>query len=310
MVDICMLGTTGGMPMIDKFMSAALINFQGRKILIDCGEGTQVAMRKTGWGFKTLDLICITHIHGDHIIGLPGLLSTLGNCDRREKIYIIGPKGIREAVKGLNVINPYLPYEIEIIEEPKEEIGLNITKRGLSLGDEVTSNLCINTLKLEHSIECLGYNFYFKRLPKFLVEKAIENKVPKEFWNKLQRGEEIGGYLPSMVLGAERKGIKLSYITDTRPIDTIPKFINESDMLICEGTYGSKEDIEKAIKNKHMTFEESAYLAKMGNCKKLMLTHFSPALNNPEESLENAKKVFSNTELAQDGIIKSLNFMD
>lgn len=313
MVDLCVLGTVGGMPMVDRFLSATLINFMGRKILIDCGEGTQVAMRKTGWGFKTLDIICITHPHGDHIIGLPGLLATLGNSGRTEKVTIIGPEGIKEVVKGLNVINPYLPYELEVIENPKE-INIILTKNGMNLSKKSESNVNISCLELEHSANCIGYSLYFKRLPKFSVEKANKNNVPKILWNKLQKNKtlEFEGklYTPEMVLGEERSGIKLSYITDTRPIDGISEFVKGSDLFICEGTYGSDEDIEKAIKNKHMTFRESATLAKEGGCNELLLTHFSPALGNPEDYIENARGIFENTSLAYDGLIVSLNFKE
>ncbi|WP_252225560.1 ribonuclease Z [Clostridium sp. ZBS2] len=315
MIDLCTLGTIGGMPMVDKFLSSTLININGRKILIDCGEGTQVAMRKIGWGFKSLDLICITHSHGDHTIGLPGLLSTIGNCGRSEKITIVGPKGFKEIVNGLNVINPYLPYELEIIELENNELKFLINTNGTSLCEnDDKCNLILSSLEVEHSAKCLSYNFYIKRFPRFSVDKAIKNNVPKTLWNKLQSQETINYnnriYTPDLVLDNERKGIKISYVTDTRPTNAIPDFIKYSDLFICEGTYGSDEDIEKAIKNKHMTFRESATLAQNGECKELILTHFSPALSNPESYIYNAKEVFENSNVAHDGLIKNLKFID
>lgn len=312
MVDLCVLGTVGGMPMVDRYLSATLINFMGRKILIDCGEGTQLAMRKTGWGFKSLDLICITHHHGDHIVGLPGLLATLGNCGRTEKVTIIGPKGISDIVKGLNVINPYLPYELEIIENPEEEISIQMTKDGMKITKDKDSNVKLSFLELDHSAECIGCSFYFKRFPKFSIEKANENNVPKVLWSKLQKNLslEYEGkiYNPEMVLGEDRSGIRLSYITDTRPIKGIAQFIKNSNLFICEGTYGSDEDMDKAIKNKHMTFSEAATLAKDGECKQLILTHFSPALNNPEEFIYNAKNIFEKSSIAHDGLMEILKY--
>ena len=110
MVDLCLLGCGGGMPMPFRNLSALLINFKGRKILIDCGEGTQVSMRIIGWGFKSVDVICITHCHGDHIVGLPGLLATIGNSGRTAPLTIIGPEGIDKVVDSLRVIARYLPY--------------------------------------------------------------------------------------------------------------------------------------------------------------------------------------------------------
>ncbi|AOR23102.1 ribonuclease Z [Clostridium taeniosporum] len=315
MIDLCILGTTGGMPMVDKFLSSTLININGRKILIDCGEGTQVAMRKIGWGFKSLDLICITHSHGDHIIGLPGLLSTMGNSGRTEKVTIVGPKGINEVVTGLNVINPYLPYELEVIELENNKLNLLVNKNNISLcKNEDKCNLVLSSLEVDHSATCLSYSFYIKRRPRFSVDKASKNNVPKSLWNRLQNGEIVNYdnkiYTPDLVLDNLRKGIKLSYVTDTRPTEAIPEFIKYSDLFICEGTYGSDDDIEKAIKNKHMTFRESATLAKKSECKELILTHFSPALANPEIFLENATNILTNTKIGYDGLIKNLKFID
>ncbi|NFH91373.1 ribonuclease Z [Clostridium botulinum] len=315
MIDLCILGTTGGMPMVNKYLSATLININGRKILIDCGEGTQVAMREIGWGFKSIDLICITHSHGDHIIGLPGLLSTVGNSGRTEKVIIVGPKGIKEIVNGLNIINPYLPYELEVVELENNDLKFIIDKNNMFLcKDNDKCNLILSSLEVEHSAKCLSYSFYIKRRPRFSVEKASKNNVPKLLWSKLQNQEIINYnnkiYTPDLVLDNARKGIKISYVTDTRPISILPQFIKYSDLFICEGTYGSDEDIDKAIKNKHMTFRESATLAKKGECNELILTHFSPALSAPENFLNNAKEIFHNSIVAHDGLIKTLKFID
>lgn len=312
MVDLCLLGCGGGMPMPFRNLSSTLLNFKGRKILIDCGEGTQVSMRIVGWGFKSIDVICITHCHGDHIVGLPGLLSTIGNSGRIEPLTIIGPEGITEAVNGLRVIAQYLPFEINIIENPKE-VNLNVSKENLKVVSK-NGEIRLNFIKLDHSSPCLGYSFYFKRDREFLLKKAEENNVPQFLWSKLQKGNEDiiiyegKEYIKEMVLGEERKGIKLSLITDSRPQDKMIEFIKESDLFICEGTYGNNEDIEKAVKNKHMTFAEAAKLARNGNCKELLLTHFSPAMINPKLYEDNAKDIFANTIIGEDRFIKSLSF--
>lgn len=312
MIDLCMLGTGGGMPMPQRFLSSVLINYKGRKILIDCGEGTQVSMRMLSWGFKNIDVICISHGHGDHIVGLPGLLATIGNSGRLEPLTIIGPKGIKNIIDGLRVIAPYLPYEVNVLENPRE-VNMAVGKDNIII-DKDKSDITISTLELEHSSECIGYAFYIKRTAKFNVDKAIQNNVPKIFWNRLQKGEVIEEngitYNKEMVLGDERKGIKISFVTDTRPSSEIVEFIKESDLFICEGTYGSDDDLEKAIKNKHMTFREASNLAKDGMVKELLLTHFSPAMVDPEIYLENARENFSNTTLGKDRMIKIINFRE
>ena len=231
MLNVTLLGTGGGMPMPNRFLSSVVMNFKGRKILLDCGEGTQVSMRVNGTGFKSIDIICISHLHGDHIYGLPGLLSTIGNSGRVEEIYIIGPKGIKEVIEGFLITLPYLPYKLNILEDTSD-LEFMVKKEKMELVEEdekISSDLSIKTLELDHSSPCLGYSFNIRRGRKFNVEKALMNKVPKELWSKLQRNEEVSlngvKYYSYMVLGDERKGIKLSYTTDTRPIEDIPGFI-------------------------------------------------------------------------------------
>lgn len=291
--------------MPNRFLSSVFINYQGRKILIDCGEGTQISMRMKNCGFKNIDLICITHLHGDHIIGLIGLLSTIGNSSRKEDLTIIGPIGIIQAINAIRVLVEYLPYKINVIENPNGNF---------SILNNNLKDLEISTLNLEHSTECLGYSFYFKRKAKFNIEKANKNKVPKILWQKLQNGQNIefegSIYTPDMVLGDNRKGIKISLITDTRPIFSIPKFIENSDLFICEAMYGDDLDICKAVKNKHMTFREAANLARIGNVKELLLTHFSPSLKDPYFYKENATSVFENTIIGEDRLELHLNFDD
>lgn len=313
MLDLTLLGSGGGMPMPNRHLSSMIIGYEGRKILIDCGEGTQVAMRKVRSGFRAIDIICISHYHGDHIFGLPGLLSTIGNSDRKKPITIIGPVGLKKIMEGLLVSHAYLPYKINLIEAAKRDIGFRMSSGILQENIEDEKNeIIFSTLKLNHSSPCLGYSLYLPRNPKFYPEKAIDSGIPKQMWSKLQNGEEVHHegkiYKPDMVLGEDRKGIKLSFVTDTRPTDTIPAFIEGSDLFVCEGTYGDNADIKKAIKNKHMTFKEAADLANEGKVKELLLTHFSPAMDNPSIFGSNARSIFKNTILGYDGYKRILNY--
>ncbi len=301
--------------MPDRFLSSMIISYKGRNILVDCGEGTQVAMRKAHTGFKATDIICITHFHGDHIFGLPGLLLTIGNSGRIEPITIIGPIGLRDILDAFLTSIPYLPYDINLIEDPKVGLGFKIFGNVLQVRDKnsyAEDEIIISTLDLEHSSPCLGYSFYIPRRPKFLPEKAIEYGIPKEKWSILQSGKAIvykgNTYRPSQMLGKKRRGIKLSYITDTRPIDEIVGFIEESNFFVCEGTYGDSGDIEKAIENKHMTFREAAELAFKGKVDRLLLTHFSPAMEDPNTYIKHAKTIFENTIIGYDGYTEVLSY--
>lgn len=301
MVDITLLGTGGGMPTPYRFLSSLMINFKGHKVLVDCGEGTQVSMKMAGTGFKSIDYILISHCHGDHILGLPGLLQTIGNSGREENITIIGPMGIKEIMDGLMVTCMYLPYDVDIIENTEDVISI------------FDNDLVISAIEADHTSPCLGYSFYFRRTPKFDIKKAEENNVPRMLWNKLQKSEESIEYegkiyTRDMVLGRGRKGIKLGFVTDSRPLDTMIDFFKDSDLLFCEGTYGDSGDIDKAVKNKHMTFAESAELAKKAGCKKLCLTHFSVAMMEPKDYIENAISVFVNTIVGEDRMEFSLKF--
>lgn len=297
MIDIALLGCGGSMPIPLRYLSSTLIQYNGRKCLIDCGEGTQVSMRLLGWGFKTIDVICLSHFHGDHLYGLPGLLATIGNSGRTDSLSILGPPGLENLLNDLKFFLPHLPYELIFYENP-QNYGFN--------------NISISTLPLLHSTPCLGYSFNINRKPRFDVSKAEHNQVPKKLWSILQKGEkvELNGYTytPDMVLGEDRLGIKISHITDTRPIETIPSFIANSDLFICEGTYGDDVDLKKAINNHHMTFREAAQLAKKGHVQELILTHFSPSIIDPSIYYENALEEFPNTCIGTDRLIKTFKF--
>lgn len=302
MLDICLLGTGGMLPLPNRFLTSMLARYNGRKLLIDCGEGTQVTMKMLGWGYKTLDTICFTHYHGDHVTGLPGLLLTIGNSGRTEPITIIGPPGLKEIVEGLLVVAKDLSFEIILKELPYKA-------QSLTVGD-----LRISVTPVDHRIPCFAYAIELRRQPKFMVEKAKDKGIPKKYWKQLQHGEEVVDgeytYQPHMVQGKERKGIKVAYCTDGRPNPGITKLIDQADLFICEGLYGELESQAQAAKYKHMTYAEAATLAKEGRVSELWLTHFSPANTRPKEGLENATSIFPNTIVGQDRMTKTLVFSD
>ncbi len=300
MLDVCLLGTGGMMPLPGRWLTACYTRFNGSALLIDCGEGTQVALKSAGWSCHDIDVICFTHFHGDHISGLPGLLLSMGNADRTEPVTLIGPKGLERIVNNLRVIAPELPFRLEFIEleNPEETIDIN--------------GYTLKAYTVSHNITCYCYAQIIKRAGKFMPEKAKENQVPMAVWSRLQKGEnvELDGrtFSPDMILGPERKGIKLAYCTDSRPVPSIVKAAKGADLFICEGMYGEPGMEEKAKEHRHMTFIEAASLARNAGAKELWLTHFSPSLVRPKDFVEQARIVFRNTKVHKDGAAKTLEY--
>ncbi len=300
MLDVCLLGCGGMMPLPYRWLTALMTRFNGSSLLIDCGEGTQVAIKEKGWSFKPIDVICFTHYHGDHISGLPGLLLTMGNADRTEPLTLIGPKGLERVVTALRVIAPELPFELKFIEitQPEEVFEMNGYR--------------LKAFRVNHNVLCYGYTLEIDRAGKFDLARALEQEIPKQYWKNLQKGEivEADGrrFAPDMVLGAPRKGIKVTYCTDTRPTNSIRENAKNSDLFICEGMYGETEKDVKAVEYKHMTFYEAAELAKDAQVQEMWLTHYSPSLTWPEEYMDAVKKVFPNAKAGKDGMTAELMF--
>ncbi len=300
MLDVCLLGTGGMMPLPYRWLTSLMTRYNGHSLLIDCGEGTQITIKEKGWSFNPIDVICITHFHADHISGLPGILLAMGNADRTEPLVMIGPKGLERIVNALRVIAPELPFEIQFIELSEAQQRIEI------------HGYVIDAFKVNHRIPCYGYSLSILRAGAFDVEKAKANNVPMKYWSKLQKGEcihnEDGDFTEDMVLGPARKGLKVTYTTDTRPTQSILENARESDLFICEGMYGEKGDVNNAVKYRHMTFEEAATLAKRAEVKELWLTHYSPALGRPEQFMGDVTCIFENAHAGKDRMSVELNF--
>ncbi len=302
MLDVCLLGTGGMMPLPRRALTALMTRYNGSSLLIDCGEGTQVSIREQGWSFHSIDAICITHFHGDHISGLPGLLLSMGNAERTEPLVIIGPKGLKKVVQSLLVIAQGIPFKLEFIEieGDEEQFFLN------------GYHIC--AFKVNHNVVCYGYTIEICRSGKFDVEKAKSNGVPMKAWSPLQKAESVTvdgvEYTADMVLGPKRKGIKVTYCTDSRPTDSIVRNAENSDLFICEGMYGEQEKIASAREKKHMTFCEAAELAAKAEVEELWLTHYSPSLIRPEQYMKEVKKIFPRTAPGKDRMYRELKFKE
>ncbi|MDR2183923.1 MAG: ribonuclease Z [Clostridiales bacterium] len=305
MLDIALVGCGGMMPLPNRYLSSLLLRHEGRMMLIDCGEGTQVSVKQVGWGFKNIDCICLTHFHADHVAGLPGLLLTIGGSGREEPITIVGPIGVSHIVRSLCVIAPEIPFEINFIE-----IGSTGSK---DIAVPLTSYM-LSAAPVDHNCPCFAYRVDIKRTGLFNLEAAMTLPIPRNYWNILQKGRTIEHegriYTPDMVLGSQRKGLAVSYCTDSRPPRGLAAFVANSDIFVCEGHYGEDALLDKAKSHKHMLFSEAARLAKAGNVGQLWLTHFSPAMPNPEAFIQNARKIFANSHVGYDRMVTTLSFED
>ena len=303
MIDVALVGTGGMMPLPGRFLSSMLCRVNGKMILFDCGEGTQVSLRLLGWGFKQIDMICFTHFHGDHVSGLPGLLLTMANAERTQPLKLFGPRGLEFVVKSLCVIAQELPFSLEFYEW--DNPGVYVDEPGI---------LTIRSLPVNHRIPCFAYSVELARRGKFDPQRAKSQNIPLAIWGVLQKHNEESfvyngiTYSSDMVLGPPRRGLKLVFCTDTRPVAGLPDFANEADLFICEGLYGDMDKQEKAAARRHMTFQEAAKLAQDANVKELWLTHFSPALPDPYNYLENATVIFPNTKIGKDRMTKTLTY--
>ena len=297
MLDVCLLGSGGMMPLPYRWLTALMLRYNGSSVLIDCGEGTQSAIKEKGWSFKPIDVICFTH---DHISGLPGLLLTMGNADRQEPLTLIGPKGLERVVTALRVIAPELPFEIRYkeIHGPEETFEMDGYR--------------LKAFRVNHNVLCYGYTIEIDRAGRFDATRAKKQGIPLKLWNPLQKGQtmEFEGkiYTPDMVLGPARRGLKLTYTTDTRPTKSIVENAAGSDLFICEGMYGEPDTEKKAVEYKHMTFKEAGRLAKEAEVKELWLTHYSPSLTRPEEFMDSVRNIFPNAWPGKDGKSVDLTF--
>ncbi|MBO5164714.1 MAG: ribonuclease Z [Ruminococcus sp.] len=294
MIDVTLIGTGGMLPLPDRWLTSMWLEYNGKACLVDCGEGTQIAINKHRLKLSKLDIILMTHVHADHISGLPGLLLSLGNCGKTDTLKIYGHKGISNTIRQLMCICPLLPFDVEICELQSD--------RG---SEFVWNDINVSSLPLRHGIDCLGYSFVLNRKPIFAPEKARTLGVDVKLWRELHAGKSVTvageTITPEMVTYGTRQPIKVTYMTDSRYFDGMISFAKNSDLLVSEGMYGDDEYIEKMNEKGHMVFSQSAKLAKASDSKALWLTHYSPALTRPSDYTESVRSIFSNTTVSSDG---------
>ena len=291
---VIFLGTGGSWPTVKRNVSAIAVKRGGEILLFDCGEGTQRQIQRSGLSYMQIKSIFISHFHGDHFLGLPGLIQTMQLNDRKEPLTIYGPRGISrivEIVKNLGYFRP--SYEI---------VGKDVDE-----GDEIRFNgYSVRPFRVEHNVPALGYVLEEDMRPgRFNKKKALELGIPEgPLFGRLQRGESIklkdGRVItPDMVLGPPRPGRKVVYTGDTKPCNKVVEFARNADLLIHDATFLSDlEDV--AIEYGHSTARQAAEIAKEANVDKLVLTHISPRYMDERLIEKEAKEVFKNSIVARD----------
>ncbi len=293
-VKVVALGTGATFPTSKRNLPSTAIISESGIFLFDCGEGTQMQVRKAKLRQGKLRAILISHMHGDHVTGLIGLLMTLEMSERSAPLFIFGPKDLEEYIScSKNLLRTNFSYEIKF----------GLAGEGIIYESQ---KYHIESLPLEHRIPCFGYAFCEEDRPgEFMVDEAISLGIRKgPLFGKLQRGEAVElpdgrRVLPGQVLGEPRKGVKVAYCMDTLPCEDARKLAAGADILIYDGTFGPDE-VYEARESGHSTVLQGALLAKESDAKKLLLTHVSPRYEDELPLLESARRIFPDTEIARD----------
>ena len=307
MIDVTLLGTAATMPLPERALSSALVSCRGRSVLFDCGEGTQTAARRAGVSLFKTDIIALTHYHGDHIFGLPGLLQTLGCLGREQPLYITGPEGLKEILSPILRLSGPMPFQIYALSAPAGALRLS------EILPDWPEEAYLHSFATCHRVPSLGYKLELTRPGKFNPENAKKLGVPVTQWKLLQHGEPVTlpdgkTVRPEQVTGPERRGLSLVFSGDTAPCDSLLAAAEDTDLLICDATYGDDLLADQAGKYGHSTFAESADLARKAGAKRLWLTHFSQMMKDPKEYLPFAAGIYPDAVCGEDGMTLTLRY--
>jgi ribonuclease Z len=294
-LQVIFLGTAASIPTISRALPSVVVKRKGEVLMFDCGEGVQRQMIRSGVGFHRRMKIFVTHMHGDHVLGLPGLLQTMSLLDRQRALEVYGPAGIKAFVKAIEkTVQFVLTFPVEIHEIKKED----------SVCEEKEYE--VQAAKTDHVIPSWAYALVEKPRPgRFDPKKAEALGVPEgPLWSKLQHGEKVktpkGEQVkPEQVVGAPRPGRKIVYSGDTRPTKSLLQLSEKADVLVHEATF-EDEMQEKAIEDGHSTPSQAARIAKKARVKRLILTHVSSRYKNTKSLLDQARKIFPESDVAED----------
>ena len=272
MLKVTLLGTGGTQPLPDRALAAAAVTVAGRSVLLDCGEGTQVGLRRYGVSAYRLSAVLLTHYHGDHILGLPGLLQTLGSLNRTEPLTVYGPAGLDAVARPVMALAGAQPYPV-LWREADAPFAVDALK--------------ITPFPLEHRVPCCGYALELPRAGRFDPARARAASIPVAYWKTLQKGAAAGGFTPEQVLGPPRRG---------------------ADLLCMDATYADDADLPKARLYGHTTCREAGALAAAAAVRRLWLTHYSAAVTDTAPGLAAARTAYPLALAGCDGMAQELEF--
>lgn len=296
MLTATLLGCGGTRPLPDRALASLALTVAGRSLLIDCGEGTQTAARRWGVSLYKVDAILLTHYHGDHIFGLPGLLQTQGALGRTAPVTVAGPPGLRALLELVLQLTGPLPFALHPVELA------DCRGRFPVPGGEVEAFPC------RHRVACCGYAFTLPRAGRFDPQRARAAGIPLTCWRTLQAGQPVDGFTPEMVLGPPRRGIRVVYATDTAPCPALRRAAAGADLLVMDATYADDADAPKARQYGHATCRQAGALAAAAGARRLWLTHYSAAVTDTEPGLAAARQFFAGAEAGFDGKTLTLPF--
>ena len=294
MLTVTLLGTGGTQPLPDRALSALAVSVGGANVLLDCGEGTQTALRRWGVSAFRLTHVLLTHYHGDHILGLPGLLQTLSSLGRTAPLTVTGPAGLAAIAGPMAALAGPLPFAVQWQEAGTEPFA--------------AGPLTVTPVPLQHRVPCCGYALHLPRAGRFDPARARAAGIPVALWRQLQAGESVGGFTPHQVLGPPPRGLAGGYATDTRPSPAGRGAARDADLLCMDATYADDADLDKAKLYGHATCRETGALAAEAGVRRLWLTHYSAAVTDLEPGLAAARSQYPGAVAGTDGLRLELDF--